>query len=168
MLLFQLRRFRHLTGILLAALYGAALNLLDDLKRQSCSQRSQSCLDIACCFVASNINRFLSEHVARIKRYGHFDNRDAGARLAVINGPGDGSGAAVFRQERGVDVNAAVRRHSEDIAREDLTVSGDDEEIRLERLQGSDAFGCVDALRLKDGNAMFLSDGFHAASGLPG
>ena len=42
----------------------------------------------------------------------HFHDGDAGFGLAVGNGPLDRRGAAIFRQQRSVDVQAAVRGKS--------------------------------------------------------
>ena len=61
------------------------------------------------------------------------------SRLAVIDGPGDRGGAAILRQQRGVDVDAAVRRDRQHVVRQDLPVGGDDEQFGLQRLEFADA-----------------------------
>ncbi len=47
----------------------------------------------------------------------------------------DGRGAPVFRQERGVDVQAAVAGQGEDFLAQDLPVGDDDEQVGLQVLQ---------------------------------
>src|SRR5205823_6928739 len=82
--------------------------------------------------------------------------------------PGDRGGAAVFRQQRRVHVDAAPGRRGEDVFREDLAVSGDDEQLGPERLDAGDAFGRVDALGLQDGDAARDGEVLHALAGLAG
>ena len=49
------------------------------------------------------------EHVAGVHARIHLERGDAGLRLAADDGPGDGSGAAIAREQGGMDVDGAAR-----------------------------------------------------------
>ena len=97
--------------------------------------------------------RFLKDHVAGVEAGRHLDDRHAGLRLAVEDGVGDRGRAAVLRQQRGVDVDRAARRHREHVLREDLPVGRDDEQIGPQLAELRQPFGRVDALGLDDRHA---------------
>ena len=71
---------------------------------------------------------FLGEDITGIPAFVQFHDRDSGLRFAVEQGPDDRGGAAVFGQQRGVDVQAAVFRERQHGRGEQLAVSGHDED----------------------------------------
>ena len=67
-----------------------------------------------------------------------------------------------------MDVDAAAGRDAQHVARQDLPVCRDDEQVRRKCLEAGDAFRRVDALRLENGYVVLVRDRFHAAACLPG
>ena len=59
----------------------------------------------------------------------HFHDGHAGFSFAVGDGPLDRRGAAIFRQQRRVDVQAAERRQIQNGLRQNLSVSHDDDQV---------------------------------------
>ncbi len=93
------------------------------------------------------------EHIAGVEASIDAHGGDTGERFAVDDGPLDGRGAAIFGQERGVDVDDSVPDEIDDVLRDDLAVTDNDHGVGAERAQMFDAFGAADALGLKDEEA---------------
>ena len=58
----------------------------------------------------TDLGRDRADDIARVERRNHIHDGNAGNALAVQDRPVDGRGAAVLRQKRGVNVDAAVLR----------------------------------------------------------
>jgi hypothetical protein len=85
---------------------------------------------------------------ARIQTFLHAHDANARRRIAGENRPLDRSGAAPARQQRGVDVHAAERRHRQDFARQDQPVGHDDEHVDAESGDQGYRLGRVQRRRL--------------------
>ena len=68
-----------------------------------------------------------------------------------------GGGAAILRQQRAVDVEAAVFRDVQDGFRQNLTVSDDDDDVRRQAAELFDDVVTAHGIRLEDGDAQFQS-----------
>ena len=77
--------------------------------------------------------------------------RDAGHRISGIDGRLDACRAAVFGQERGVEIDDGLAGEGEDVFAQDLAVGHDDENLRIKR--GEFIRGIADFLRLIDGDS---------------
>ena len=135
-------------------------------RRQPGADRGQPRLDLAGRLVGADGDGLLRQHVAGVQRHRHADDGDAGLRFAAEDGPGDRRRPTVFRQQRAVDVDAALRRHGQHVARQDLAVGGDDEQVGPPFAELGDPFRRVNALGLEDGDAVGQGDFLHAAAGL--
>ena len=81
----------------------------------------------------------------------NFHRGDSGGGFAPGDRPLDGRGAAIFRQERGVQVDIAERGQIEHPLRNDAAVTDDDDGVRLELGELSAEAGVVlDAFGLGD------------------
>src|SRR5207249_7920411 len=109
---------------------------------------------------------FLRQHVAGVESNRHANDRYASPAFTVVNGPSHGSGAPIFWQERGMNVDSSLRRHRQHVAGKDLTISSYDQQIGLKGSKPGDAFWRVNAVRLLDRDIVLYSDGLHAAAGL--
>lgn len=90
---------------------------------------------------------------------------DAGLGVAVADGRLNGRGAAVPREERGVQIEAGQGRHFEKGFGQYLTIGHDDDEVGLpigDRLQG---LGLSDSRRLEDRQTFALRQAFDLGSG---
>src|SRR5581483_2937830 len=79
---------------------------------------------------------------------------DAGDLVAGQDGGGDGRGAAVAWQQRGVDVQGAAPGHLKDSFAQYLPIGRDDDNVRLEPAQALDRRGRADVAGLEDGEAV--------------
>ena len=88
----------------------------------------------------------------------------AGDGFAVGDGPLDGRGAAIFREQRGVQVDVAERREIEHPLRDDAAVADDDDGVGLEGGElGAEFFVGLDAVGLGDGEIQFQGGLFYWA-----
>ena len=97
---------------------------------------------------------FLAENGACIHARVHFHNRDSGLTFSVDDRPLNRRRAAIFRKQRGVDVQAAEPRQLQDRLRQNLTVSGNDDEIRRQLPQRFNETIVPRPFRLKDGQLL--------------
>ena len=74
----------------------------------------------------------LEEDVAGIEAGVDAHGGDAGDGFTVRDRPLDGCGAAIFREQRGVQVDVAERREIEHPLRNDAAVADDDDGVGLE------------------------------------
>ena len=79
------------------------------------------------------------QHGARVHARVHLERRDAGLGLAADDRPRDRRGAAVARQQRGVDVDRAARRHVEHGLGQDLAERRDHRDVGGEARRGARA-----------------------------
>ena len=89
-----------------------------------------------------------AEYCAGVEAGVHLHDGDAGRGLAVEDGTLDRSGAAVRREQRAVDIEAAVRWEVENGLWENLAVGGDDDQAGRELLEETDVV--AQSLRLVD------------------
>ncbi len=83
------------------------------------------------------------EDVAGVHDIGDFDDADAGGGVVVDDGPVDGCGTAVFGEEGGVEVDAAVGGDGEECVGEFLAEGDDDEACGLEGMEEGEGVGGV-------------------------
>ncbi len=84
-------------------------------RRDRLAQRLRAELSKALCqrrgvLALTDLGRDRADDIARVERCNHIHDRNAGDTLAVQDRPVDGRGAAILRQKRGVNVDAAVLR----------------------------------------------------------
>ena len=91
----------------------------------------------------------------------HAHNADAYLFVARENRTLDRRGAAVFRQKRGMDVQASEARNVEDGLRKDLPIGGDADDIGGERSQESELPGVAQGARFAHRNAGFERHALH-------
>lgn len=72
---------------------------------------------------------FLRDEVSGVECFVHFHDGDAGLRVAVEDGPGDGGGAAVFGQKGRMQIEAAEFGDFKGFGGEHLAVGDEEEEI---------------------------------------
>ena len=76
-----------------------------------------------------NGDRLHHQDVAGVQPFVQLHDGHAGALVTVEHGPLDGRGAAVFRQQRDVQVDAAVLRHMQQLRRDDAAVGHNDDDV---------------------------------------
>jgi len=86
---------------------------------------------------------------------------DAGDSFPVCDGPLNRRGAAVFRQERGVNVQAAKARQFEQRSGQDLSVSDDDNQVGLKFSERLNKVFAARSFRLKDRKPYARRQDFH-------
>ena len=101
----------------------------------------------------------MCEDVPGVQAGIHLHDGHAGFRVAVENRPLNGRGAAMPGEKRRVDVQAAKAREFEDGGRENLAVSGDDDEVGLKLPQLLDKRRLASPRRLQHGNGRCQRDG---------
>ena len=98
----------------------------------------------------------LEEDVAGVEAGVDAHGGDAGDGFAVCDGPLNRSGAAIFREQRGVQVDVAERREIEHPLRNDAAVADDDDGVGLEGGElGAEFVVGLDAVGLGDGEIQF-------------
>ena len=111
--------------------------------------------------VRADRRRASQEHRAGIETGVHEHRGDAGLGLSFGDRPLDRRGAAVLRQQRRVDVDAAVSRNVEQGLREDAAVGEDDSGVRGERRDQVARLVGADLRGLVDGNAEAIGGDLH-------
>ena len=114
-------------------------------------------------FIEEGPRRFLGiqgnsrffQHLPRIHAFVEKHDGHAAFGFAVFDGVLDGGGAAILRQQRAVDVEAAVFRDVQDSFRQNLTVSDDDDDVRRQAAELFDDVVTAHGIRLEDGDAQF-------------
>ena len=106
--------------------------------------------------VGGDCKFLLEEDVAGVEAGIDAHGGDAGDGLTVGDGPLDGSGAAIFREQRGVQVDVAEWREIEHPLRNDAAVTDDDDGVGLEGGElGAEFVVSLDAVGLSDGEIQF-------------
>ena len=83
----------------------------------------------------------------------HFHDGDAGFGVAVGNGPLNRRRAAIFRQQRRMDVQTAMPRQIQNCRRQNLSVSHHNDEVGFQFPQFGDEFFVAGAFGLQHGQA---------------
>ncbi len=100
----------------------------------------------------------LQQDVAGVEAGVDAHGGDAGDGFAVCDGPLDGRGAAIFREQRGVQVDVAERRKIEHPLRNDAAVADDDDGVGFEGGElGAEFVVGLDAVGLGDGKIQFAA-----------
>ena len=102
---------------------GARRQAGERFHQQIRAHRGQACAEFDGVLVRPDLGLGLQEHVAGIEAGVDAHGGDAGARLAVEDGPLNGPRPAVLRQQRGVHVDDAERRQVDHGLRNDLAVA---------------------------------------------
>ena len=98
----------------------------------------------------TDLGRDRADDIARVERRDHIHDGNAGNALAVQDRPVDGRGAAILRQKRGVNVDAAVLRQVQDLLRQDLSVGRDHDQLGRKLPQYAECFPVAHFERLID------------------
>ena len=94
---------------------------------------------------------------AGIKPFRHFHDGDAGFGITRHDCPLDRGGTAPARQERCVEIEAAERRHVQNILWQKHAVSDDNRDIGLMGAEFVECLRCPECRRGQDGNAETFS-----------
>ena len=78
---------------------GAGGELVEDLGEEGCAEEGEAVVEFAGGFGGADGGGGGSEDVAGVHDAGDFYHADAGDGVVIENGPVDGGGAAVFREE---------------------------------------------------------------------
>ena len=111
--------------------------------------------------IGADRRALLAEGVAGVEAFVHFHDGDAGLALVVQDRPLNRRGAAVFRQKRGVNVQAAEARQFEDLSRQDLAVSGYHNQVGSKLRQFLKESFVAGAFGLEDGELFLRREDFH-------
>ena len=115
--------------VLLDEVHRASFDLIQNLNYSFSSQAGEELGEFAAGHVWRDREWALQGHGAGIQSLVHTDYGDAALGLACHYGPFDRGGAAVLRQERGVDVPGAFAGRVQGIGAQYLAVGGDDEGV---------------------------------------
>ena len=126
---------------------------VDNSHQQARSQARQIALDLVARLVLPDRAMVRREHGSCIERLHHAHDRDARRELAVDDRAVNRRRATVARQHRRVDVDQAEPRRRQDRVGEDLSVRGDDAEVRAQRGEAVEKRLILQAFRLQHGKA---------------
>jgi hypothetical protein len=101
-------------------------------------------------FVRRNGELRLQKDVASVEAFIHVNDGDSRLNIACSDYGLDGSGAAILRKERRVQVQAADARNLEHAPREDLSVGHHHDHLRRERADLHYGLAVAQLRRLKD------------------
>ena len=142
----------RLRGVLRARMNRASLQSAQGLDDQIRTYRGKAGSQSLGGIVGLDREFFLEQDVAGIEPGVDAHCGDAGDGLAVCDGPLDRSRTAIFRQQRGVEVDVAESREIEHPLRNDAAVADDDDSVGLEsRELSAEFFVGLDAVGLDDG-----------------
>ena len=82
------------------------------------------------CFVRSDFRLVFQQHGPGVEACVDLHGGEAGAGLAIRDRPVDGRRAAIFRQQRAVQVDPAEARNRDKPGGDDLPVGDDDDHVR--------------------------------------
>ena len=102
------------------------------LQQQAGAQRGDTLGERAAGVERADRRRDRAEDGARVQLPDDQHDRGAGLLVARQDRGGHRRGAAVARQQRGVDVEDAARQRLDEVAGEDVRRSGEDADVRLE------------------------------------
>src|SRR5215212_4352706 len=122
--------------VLLDEVYRASFDLIQNLNYSFSSQAGEKLGEFAAGHVWGDGEWALQSHGAGVQSLVHTDYGDAALGLASHYGPFDRGGAAVFRQERSVDVPGTFAGCVQSIGAQYLAVGGDDEGVVRRYLPG--------------------------------
>ena len=116
--MFRMFRIRRLLMLALVACAVVAIGLTTGVIRTKVGQAN---FQFPGGFIRADVNGLLRQHVAGVERDGHANDGNAGSSIAMIDRPGHRGGAAIFWQERGVNVDSSLRRDRQHVAGKDLS-----------------------------------------------
>ena len=116
------------------------MDAVEGTHHEVATHEGQSVVEAAGVVVGADGGLGLEEYLAFVYLVVEEEGGDAGAWLALDDGPVDGCGAAEARQERGVEVEGAARRHGPYRLGEHAE-SHYDEAVGLDGAQGVDEGG---------------------------
>jgi hypothetical protein len=102
----------------------------------------------------------LAEDGAGVEAVVEFHDGDTGFWISVEDGPLNGSGTTVLGQERGMDVQEPEWSRVKEVLGQDLAVSHDNADVRVERANGLDEGGIAGPFGLVQGQPELESEGF--------
>ena len=92
---------------------GERVEPIEGVEQHAGAEVGQPRADLTRGLLEADGRRLLEKDVARVHAWIHLERGDAGLGLAADDGPGDGRGPAIARQERGVDIDRAASGHVE-------------------------------------------------------
>ena len=123
---------------------------VDDACDERCTQLRQAFLQLAGCLVGPDRGGGRGDDSPSVDARGHPDDGDAGFGFSILDGAGHRGCAAIGRQDRPVEVDAAQSRDGKERGGEDLSVCGRDQQIRLQASNQFQARWRIDILGLQD------------------
>jgi hypothetical protein len=131
----------------------AASDIVDDRHHERRANSREVALDLVARFMRTNRPYARRQHRARVQRLHHSHDCDAGFALPCDDRAVNRRGAAITRQERGMNVEEAEPRQLEQRFRQQLSVRSDDAEIGPKLRQRGQKRGVSQALGLENGQA---------------
>ena len=125
---------------------------LDGLHHQVGTQRHQAVVHVTRGIGIGNAAFLAEDDTARVNVFVDHEGRHTRHLLPVDDRPVDGGGTAILRQEGGMQVESAQRRHGPDHIGQHPEAH-DDKQVGLERLQGFEEGRVTQLLGLQDGQA---------------
>jgi len=149
---FQDRRECSLRVVLLARANGIGLQSLQSFDHQIGTDRGEARRESFSSVVRRDPELLLHQDVAGVEAGVDAHGGDARHCFSMCNRPLDRSCAAIFRQERRVEVDVAERREIEHPLRDDAAVADDDDGVGLEGDElSAEFFVLLDSVGLGDG-----------------
>jgi len=127
---------------------------LQCLYAQSGSRLCQFIMKAAAGLFGIQHNLGLQQHIAGIQTGIHLHGGNSGYLLPVHHRPLDGGSAPVLRQQRRMDVDAAIGRHVQDLLGQDLSKRDHHHHVSRIFFQFFDIFRVPDLLWLKNRDPM--------------
>lgn len=128
------------------------------------AQRGQTIMELSGGFLRADVDGFFENDIAGIHAFIHVHDADACFAIAIDDSPVNGGGSAIFRQQRGVDIEAAEARQLENISAQNFSIGSYDKEISLHGGELSKSLGTGQFLRLDHGNALAAGELLHRRS----
>src|ERR1039458_5758527 len=146
--LFQQRRQRGLRVILFLGDNPAVQQAFEGLHQQLRAHRRQARAEFHGVLLRANFGLRLQQHISRVQARVDPHRGHARARLAAHNGPLNGSGAAIFGQQRGVYIDDTEGGEIDHHLRDNLPVAHHHHGVARHAAQILHRFGTAHAFRL--------------------
>ena len=159
------RCIRGLCIVLRSALQGAGFQLFQRFAQGFHAEFRQPFIQFLCGFLCSNGDLFFYQHITGVQSLCHLLGSDTSFGFAVQNHPLNRGCSAVCRQQRSVEVDAAILRQFQHFFRQKLSVCQHHDQIRCQLPQRFQSCRCIFPFSQGQGlvyrNVIFQSSRFH-------
>ena len=136
------------------------------LHKKLCAESFEPVKELPGRFKLADLRFARSDHVPGVHRRSHVLHGNTGRLVPIEHRPLNGRSAAVFRQERAMDIDAAVLCHVKKRLRQNTAVSHDHKKLRSERAQKLRCRAVLEGYGLIYGNAALHGQRFHRRKAL--